>query len=750
MWSKILISQFIILLVLLGISNVAFAEVFYQNPIVIEHTNILNITDATIPGIDQIQVWIEYIPGLPGDKISVNLDRIDNSDNFRSEFVKFTSGMTDYSVDQLHVDIGADVVLVRYGITEWYASVITNNPTLGPLPLPISPSVLLGRSNTNCSTYGGDSDNDFICNSWETSTGLAINYPSGANYTLPCIVGSSYVDDPLGTSVCPSTSVKDLYIEIDYMVGHKPDLDALKNVVTAFRSAPVNKINLHVFLSDTPLDHRTSLLFPGGITEGFLNLKAMEFGTQSEQTTNWLPNNVPVNYAAKFQVFQYFLWGHDAIVSGAPSGSPSPSGISDSANDGAVTLGSFSATVAGSRKQQEGTFMHELGHNLGLNHGGIKNDQNNCKPNLLSVMNYAYQFGDLTPNQLDYSRKAIGANVTGSTSLGSESLLAGVAMSVSDSSPSNQYMVYGNGSGQVLSQQLPEILSEGHVWPLNWTYIRTLTDSQGNIFCSPTNPPGQQTPPIQLTGVDQWKSITLAHSNSNWAQGRITGYVLVDAKSSPEKHVPDFIIPKDTTCISLEDAQIQSDLYNLNIDDAPICFTEITNDNVRAARSIHIDNIIAIIKPLDATFFKNLSTRDTLIDAAEDIRTLVLADKIYETIDGYTNFKKLIDTEITDVSTQDTLLYLVDVSTYTLNPVGEPPLPPVDGSSKCVNTDEDGVPCTIDLCPNTPVGDQVNESGCTVRISLSTHYIWIISVIVITVIGIIIAYFESRSDRIIV
>ena len=37
-----------------------------------------------------------------------------------------------------------------------------------------------------------------------------------------------------------------------------------------------------------------------------------------------------------------------------------------------------------------GTFMHELGHNLGLRHGGFEDV--NYKPNYLSVMNYAWQF----------------------------------------------------------------------------------------------------------------------------------------------------------------------------------------------------------------------------------------------------------------------------------------------------------------------------------------------------------------------
>jgi hypothetical protein len=43
----------------------------------------------------------------------------------------------------------------------------------------------------------------------------------------------------------------------------------------------------------------------------------------------------------------------------------------------------------GSVDDQSGTFMHELGHNLGLDHGGFEDVQN--KPNYLSVMNYMFQ-----------------------------------------------------------------------------------------------------------------------------------------------------------------------------------------------------------------------------------------------------------------------------------------------------------------------------------------------------------------------
>ncbi|MGA4669399.1 hypothetical protein ACPCG0_06310 [Propionibacteriaceae bacterium Y1923] len=69
-----------------------------------------------------------------------------------------------------------------------------------------------------------------------------------------------------------------------------------------------------------------------------------------------------------------------------------------------VTLGSGPGGV-GSQAQQTGTFMHELGHILGLDHGG--EDEVNHKPNYPSVMNYAWQMTGVLRNgspAWDYSR----------------------------------------------------------------------------------------------------------------------------------------------------------------------------------------------------------------------------------------------------------------------------------------------------------------------------------------------------------
>jgi hypothetical protein len=53
-----------------------------------------------------------------------------------------------------------------------------------------------------------------------------------------------------------------------------------------------------------------------------------------------------------------------------------------------------------------GTFMHELGHNLGLHHGG--DDDVNHKPNYLSVMNYDFQQTGIPYGATPGSTKPVG------------------------------------------------------------------------------------------------------------------------------------------------------------------------------------------------------------------------------------------------------------------------------------------------------------------------------------------------------
>ncbi|HXU21817.1 MAG TPA: hypothetical protein VN788_14640 [Verrucomicrobiae bacterium] len=104
------------------------------------------------------------------------------------------------------------------------------------------------------------------------------------------------------------------------------------------------------------------------------------------------------------------------------------SGISDVGGaDSLISLGSWGADGQ-SVSVQAGTFMHELGHSLGLTHGGIYYDtqgtyiptiESNCKANYQSVMSYLFQVDLLDNGVLDYSEQGL-------TSLNERSLPLGL------------------------------------------------------------------------------------------------------------------------------------------------------------------------------------------------------------------------------------------------------------------------------------------------------------------------------------
>ena len=94
----------------------------------------------------------------------------------------------------------------------------------------------------------------------------------------------------------------------------------------------------------------------------------------------------------------------------------STSGVSDiGGGDSLITLGLWGA-AGHPDPVQAGTFMHELGHSLGLTHGGLYYDtpgtyvptlEPNCKPNYQSVMSYQFQVDLLDGGVLDYSEQSL-------------------------------------------------------------------------------------------------------------------------------------------------------------------------------------------------------------------------------------------------------------------------------------------------------------------------------------------------------
>jgi len=236
-----------------------------------------------------------------------------------------------------------------------------------------------------------DSDGDGLLNSWET-TGIDVNRDGRIDLSLKALGAN-----PLH---------KDIFVEVDYMQFHKPRTQAIMNVINSFAKADVTNpdrrpgITLHVLVNEQ-IPHQNTINGLSGLTA----IKNTRFGFAIERTLPDVANII----AAKKLAFHYGLFVH-SLAGGSWSGIGELPG-----NDFIVSLGSNAWGVdpvtghrVGSLEQQQGTFMHELGHNLNLRHGG--GDNINRKPNYLSVMNYLFQMGSTVASRpLDYSRCVVAA-----------------------------------------------------------------------------------------------------------------------------------------------------------------------------------------------------------------------------------------------------------------------------------------------------------------------------------------------------
>src|SRR5262249_15410760 len=240
---------------------------------------------------------------------------------------------------------------------------------------------------------------------------------------------------------------KDVFVEVDCLVAtnhsHCPRQDAIADVVQSFANAPVvnldgtTGVQLHVDVGS---------LFGAGIssvpgTHGVIGTYG-NFGGGGDQIAE-AGNEIidsfskPKGGVTKFAtlreaffdsrrdlLFRYAIFGHQTNYRQVSDDCTSGEANTTPGNEFMVTLGgnltpTFPCWTAdangfsvGSAQEQAGTFMHELGHTLGLHHGG--DQETNDKPNYLSVMTYAFQGCNVPPSPngvlpggCDYSRIAL-------------------------------------------------------------------------------------------------------------------------------------------------------------------------------------------------------------------------------------------------------------------------------------------------------------------------------------------------------
>ena len=272
-----------------------------------------------------------------------------------------------------------------------------------------------------------DADFDGLCNNWEEPGG-GIDYDGDGTIDLTL--------DDLGAD----PTRPDAFVEYDWMSSglhdHEPPEIALYAVSQAFLDE-----ELHVeFIRGEEIPEITPLLIgdsdevdsPAGTFSGLKwgnprlpcgdTTTTGKFGTPVDRSAD----NCLAILGAKSLAFRYFLFGH-LNAGGEHVGMATQDGP-----DALITLfqhglddqGTFTAARYESRIRAVGgtgnnaplmdaeiaahqfTVFHELGHTLGLNHGGA--DKINCKPNYASVMNYSLNGRFSVPDaRIEYSREQL-------------------------------------------------------------------------------------------------------------------------------------------------------------------------------------------------------------------------------------------------------------------------------------------------------------------------------------------------------
>lgn len=426
---------------------------FDQTSIIINHSGVISCIGCTDVGNSFTVILGGGVGTPPPITKTITLYKVPNSSplTYSSNLIKFTDCSTcgTYEYDVISTNI---ITATASGYTSAPTATIyqtdsslDNSPSkYGKNFKPIKPwSYGLTSSFPVCFQYHGDTDGDTICNDWEDSSvvsfppqcltpasnpvgkGLCIRTPDATSkfYYLSC-----NNTDP--NNLCPSKDKADVYYEIDWMRGHKPDASVIPAIINTFATSNyvsangITGISFHAQLDEELPLHVNSIPWAGSATTpGFDQLKYWWFGTAAERTysitsptgesltSDWINNdNIANKRSLKGQVFHYAVFGHSYSEDTSSSGNSEIKG-----NDLMVSLGTFDGMV-GTKDMQQGTFLHEIGHNLSLDHGGVNNSVG-CKPNYLSVMSYTRQSTDfVNDRKLDFSQSALPSLNEGSLS----------------------------------------------------------------------------------------------------------------------------------------------------------------------------------------------------------------------------------------------------------------------------------------------------------------------------------------------
>ena len=225
----------------------------------------------------------------------------------------------------------------------------------------------------------GDSDNSavFICEWDDTDLDGLNDYWELFGADLD---GDHIVDIDL-PAMGADPYTPDLFVEVDWMAGLKPDAESLRMAADQFRA---HGIRLHIDAGPDSTDYVTGKTW--GALSGGNEVPYAESFEPGEDHARWT-EMVEANFAeSRRAVFRHCLYVNRIGQSGVP-------GLAGGVPSQYFLIADGDGRLSGSVTAAAGVFMHELGHTLGLRHGG--SDDVRLKPNFLSVMNPLFQFSGL-------------------------------------------------------------------------------------------------------------------------------------------------------------------------------------------------------------------------------------------------------------------------------------------------------------------------------------------------------------------
>jgi len=261
---------------------------------------------------------------------------------------------------------------------------VTSFAQLPPGPFTLCPPGVKCYTLAPCGTDCMDQDNDALCDSWELAGGVDLNSDG--------VIDNEH-DLPLPNA---DPSRPDIYLQYDWMIergrgghSHRPHPQSIRAVVDAFarqgfalHAVPGGQLRHQAVITFGPMDTACT----GNDAVNVYDLKAQNFDPR------------------RAIAYHYAVFGHyltcDSLEHCArcplETGHPAIFGASGRAefrgDDFVVTTGAFfDFGLSPGIENEAGLLMHELGHNLGLQHAGNASFPE-YKPNYLSVVNPNFTF----------------------------------------------------------------------------------------------------------------------------------------------------------------------------------------------------------------------------------------------------------------------------------------------------------------------------------------------------------------------